>query len=237
MAIYRNTGNSGTRFWSWKLILLPVHVALIGLIVLAGCSRHTQNENDSKKQASWDREAREQLMDMISQDQNIRKKLNKETMKDPGFMKKWTNIDSLNSICFKNLVDSLGWPGIDEVGTDGLEAAFLLVQHSRDLKFQERMLPVIEKDVKKGSLNPYDYALLADRVRVNSGRPQLYGTQLSMIMGTNKAKLDPMVDSSRVNARRRELGLRDLDWYLEQVEDQTDFDVIGFDSEHAGDGN
>ncbi len=124
-------------------------------------------------------------------------------------------------------MDSLGWPTLDAVGQAGLEAAFLLVQHATDPEFQQRMLPRVEADVRAGRLNPQDYALLVDRTRQKQGKLQLYGTQLSMVPGSRQATLDPIADSANVDARREELGLPGLAEYLDLVEQQTGFDVVG----------
>ena len=115
------------------------------------------------------------------------------------------------------------------MGTEGLEAAFLLLQHATDTAFQRRLLPEVEEDVRAGRLDPQDYALLVDRTRQHSGHRQLYGTQLTLVPGTREARLDPIEDSASVDERREALGLPPLERYLEVVEERTGFDVVGWE--------
>lgn len=199
------------------------------LILISSCSGYKKESAKNKSEPYWTADLKQELLDMAETDQKIRQQLNKETMSDPEFIKQWADIDSFNTMQLKKLIDSLGWPEIDEIGQDGLEAAFLIVQHSTDAAFQKKMIPLVEKDVKAKHLNPQDYALLVDRSRQKEGLNQIYGTQLTLIPNTEKALLDPIEDSASVNLRRKDLGLTSLGWYLNYVENQTGFDVIGYD--------
>ena len=57
---------------------------------------------------------------------------------------------------------------------------------------------------------------LIDRLEVKAGRPQLYGSQLSLRDG--RLVLDPIADSANVDVRRRTLGLGPLAEYLRKVD-------------------
>jgi hypothetical protein len=59
----------------------------------------------------------------------------------------------------KEIVKRYGWPGPELVGADGAHAAFLLVQHSPDLAFQQAMLPLVRRSYESGKLS-LNYALL-----------------------------------------------------------------------------
>jgi len=58
--------------------------------------------------------------------------------------------------------------------------------------------------------------MLVDRLEVKAGRPQIYGTQLSLENG--EWVLDSILDSARVDERRREVGLPPLAIYLRLVD-------------------
>ena len=58
--------------------------------------------------------------------------------------------------------------------------------------------------------------MLTDRLEVKAGRPQIYGTQLSLRNG--RWVLDPIVDSARVDERRSKMGLPSLAEYLRLVD-------------------
>jgi hypothetical protein len=67
-------------------------------------------------------------------------------------------------------------PGRTLTGEDGAAAAWLLAQHAdRDL-VRRVFLDALRGGVDQGEASLAHLAYLEDRVRVNAGRPQLYGT-------------------------------------------------------------
>jgi hypothetical protein len=56
--------------------------------------------------------------------------------------------------------------------------------------------------------------MLEDRVAVNHGRPQIYGSQIGWKDG--KGFVKPMVDEEHVNERRAAVGLEPLEKYAER---------------------
>jgi len=70
------------------------------------------------------------------------------------------------------------------VGTDGVRDAWLLAQHAdHDLSTQRWALELLSKAVADGEANARHEAYLIDRVRMNEGREQLYGTQMADVAG------------------------------------------------------
>jgi len=87
-------------------------------------------------------------------------------------------VDEANTRWLKGQVDQNGWFTVSKYGRDADMAALLLVQHAdRDVAFQTDMLKILEPLVPAGETAKTNYAYLHDRVAVNSGRPQRYGTQ------------------------------------------------------------
>ncbi len=98
-----------------------------------------------------------------------------------------------------------------------MDAAFLIVQHAvHDTAFMRAMLPLITESHRRGDLDGGAVALLTDRVEVKAGRPQIYGTQLSLHDG--RWVLDPIKDSARVDERRAAMGLPPLAQFLRMVD-------------------
>jgi hypothetical protein len=125
--------------------------------------------------------------------------------------------DSANTSWLKTYVARWGWPSSGQVGRQAVEAAFLIVQHAvHDTAFMRAMLPAIEEAHRRGDLDGGAVALLTDRLAVKAGRPQIYGTQLSLRKG--RWVLDPIADSSGVDARRQKMGLPPLAVYLRLVD-------------------
>ncbi len=106
------------------------------------------------------------------------------------------------------LDDYEAWPGRRLVGEDGAEAAWLIAQLG-DLGLQRRALEHLELAVEAGDVPAAHYACLHDRVRMATGRPQVYGSQL--ITGDDGAVRPwPIEDPERVDERRSRVGLPPL---------------------------
>ena len=102
------------------------------------------------------------------------------------------------------------WFTATRVGRDGMEAAFLLVQHA-DSSVQEQMLPTIQRSYVAGEVSGQDFALLSDRVATWFGRAQKYGTQADIKAG--RVVFFAIEDSVSVDARRAKMGLMPLREY------------------------
>lgn len=120
-----------------------------------------------------------------------------------------TSIDRENLSKVLLLVEAHGWPRISEVGESAALAAFLVIQHA-EVEVQERFLPVISARVKEGEAKGAWLALLTDRIRVQRGLPQLYGTQSRYNAEAGKSQLLPIEDPEKANERRVALGLKPL---------------------------
>jgi len=121
-------------------------------------------------------------------------------------------VDSENTAWLRRRILTEGFPTPEQVGRDGVNAAFLLVQHAdADLAFQERVLPMIEAAYRRGTVDGQNLGLLTDRVLKARGMKQRYGTQTTMKGG--HLVIDPIDDSANVDDRRAMLGLPPLKEY------------------------
>lgn len=154
-------------------------------------------------------ELREQLLEMARVDQQARDGDWSQEM-----IEKMVAVDAANLPKIKQVVaDHHGLPGVRDVGADGLAAAWLLVQHAdTDAAFQQQVLAGLEPMVASGEVSAREYSLLVDRVLVNTGKPQRYGSQLAAISSAWQPK--PMEAPGQVDERRAALGLMPLADYL-----------------------
>lgn len=120
--------------------------------------------------------------------------------------------DSVNLLKVKNIIDTYGWLGADEIGQQGNLTLFLVIQHADSLT-QVTYLPVMRKAVEKGKAAPRDLALLEDRVLMNQHKMQIYGSQLRTNDKTGKYEFYPIEDEPNVNKRRAGVGLGPLEEY------------------------
>lgn len=91
---------------------------------------------------------------------------------------KGCTVDEENTRWLKAQLSQGGWFTVSKYGADADMAAWLLVQHAdRDVAFQADVLRILEPFVATRETAQTNYAYLYDRVAVNGGRPQRYGTQ------------------------------------------------------------
>ena len=101
----------------------------------------------------------------------------------------------------RNILQRHGFPRREQVGDFANQTVWLVFQHA-DLEYQKRFLPQMESAVARGDIAPLFLAALRDRIDVREGRPQKYGTQMD-----SNGQLAPLLDASRLNDWRQEVGL------------------------------
>lgn len=124
--------------------------------------------------------------------------------------------DSVNSLRIQGIIDEYGWPGKDKLGEDGNETLFLCIQHSDDLVLQDKYLPILKEAVEKGDAEPWHYAFLVDRVLMNKGEEQIYGTQKILSENPENSYIVPLKYPDDVDQLRSEIGLEPLAESLEE---------------------
>jgi len=124
--------------------------------------------------------------------------------------------DSINLIKVKNIIDKYGWLGQEEVGKQGAQTLFLVIQHADSLT-QVTYFPIMQEAVKKGKAKPQELALLEDRILTNQGKEQIYGSQVRT-NDLGKFEFFPIKDEPNVNKRRASVGLPPLEEYAKYFE-------------------
>lgn len=84
------------------------------------------------------------------------------------------------------------------------QTLFLTIQHA-DKRFREKYYPLLETSAKNGESNLFDMATMKDRILVDNGQQQIYGTQRDL-----DGKYYPIADIKGLNKRRRHVGLEKL---------------------------
>ena len=115
-------------------------------------------------------------------------------------------IDADNLARIEAIIEARGWPGESEAGVDGARTVFLVIQHA-PLETQERYLPLLEAAVSEGEAEPWQLAMLTDRVLVRKGLPQRYGTQYRIDPETGEKVYEPIEDPEGLAERRAAIGL------------------------------
>lgn len=133
-------------------------------------------------------------------------------------VKEFQKIIRLNFPIIKNIADRFGFPGYELVGKESSNNYWMLVQHSDfDVPFQKRMLELMKHKVDKKDASGQNYAYLIDRININEGKKQIYGTQV--LMGESGTKLKPCIDTLNLDKRRRSVGLESILNYLKRCDE------------------
>ena len=124
------------------------------------------------------------------------------------------SLDRINQSRLEEIVAKHGWPGVRLAGLHGADAAFLILDHA-PLAFQKKYLPKLQAATNAGDVPPMWAAMVDDRVRVNEGKPQRYGTQVLIKPGSKTWELRPIEDEAHVDDRRAAVGFEPLAEYLQ----------------------
>ncbi len=141
-----------------------------------------------------------------------------KTMSEKKFRDFQDSVFAAHQTLVIKVFDKYSYPGYDQVGKKGSNNFWLLVQHCDEQpKFQQQVLAAMKKEVDKGNADPVNFAYLTDRVRLNVGQKQLYGTQLAYNTDSCQAIPRLLADSLNVNQRRKSLGMEPVEAYLNQM--------------------
>lgn len=120
--------------------------------------------------------------------------------------------------CFNKLVHKYGFPTPSMVGQTAAISAFYIIQHSI---IKDKYYYMVKEAYENGDYWPEYYALITDRWRIQNGKIQIYGTQLSSERNSEGEQgayiLDPVEDFKNVNKRRLELGMPTVEEYVKKM--------------------
>ena len=112
-------------------------------------------------------------------------------------------VDACHNYRIWKLIADHGFPAKKTIGAKALISFWLLVQHQdMDLKLQKECL-------QRCGFALRERAHLFDRILVNEGKKQVYGTQFD----------EPIADRRYVDVRRKQAGLEPLAFYLKSRQD------------------
>lgn len=116
------------------------------------------------------------------------------------------------------LLDQYGWPTSSKVTEYAAAGAALIINHS-SYDLRAKYFPMLEAAFMKGEAQPLRYAKMKDRLLVEEGKMQLFGTQIKF--ENMQREPFPIADPEFVDKRRKEIGLGPLSPYLKERFDIT----------------
>ena len=128
------------------------------------------------------------------------------------------NFDTENLMKVEKIIDEYGWPTYSMVGVQSADAAFLVIQHS-SVEVQQKYYKLLSEAVHNNEAGKESFAMLTDRISVNTRGCQIYGTQVFRIKNPVSNQLGaykyfPIEDEKNVDSRRKEMGLIPLKDYF-----------------------
>lgn len=124
--------------------------------------------------------------------------------------------DSLRLAAFQALERRYGWPRAKTVGSTSVQQAYLLVQHAPE-RVQASYQDTLRAAHARAELPSPDYATYLDRLEVNQGHPQRYGTQRGrrvLATGQEEEYLLPVADLPHLDQRRATMQLDPISPHL-----------------------
>ena len=127
--------------------------------------------------------------------------------------------DSTNLASVSRILDTYGWPS--GLSDEANKAIFLVIDHS-DLNIMNKYIGLFRAAVEKGYLPMNDLVTMEDRMLMNAGKPQKYGTQAYSLVEDGKIVIYiwPVEDPGKLDALRKSVGLLPIEEYLEIVKQQ-----------------
>lgn len=145
---------------------------------------------------------------MRAEDARVRQELLESGELGGSYVPRMEAVHVRNAARLRELVAAHGWPHETIAGSDGAEAAWLIVQHAiGEPPFQRKMLGLLRQCEK---IPRWHAAYLEDRIAMYEGRPQRYGTQWIDDPVDGRIRPWMLADPGRVNELRAEVGLGPL---------------------------
>jgi hypothetical protein len=150
------------------------------------------------------------LIALAQEDLRVRAELAADGSLYRGYHARMRAVHDRHASRLAQILADQGWPGEPQVGPEGAQAAWLIVQHAiAQPGFQRQALSALSAAARRGEVPAWQMALVEDRIRTFEGLPQRYGTQFDW---DASGQLSPLriEDPLRVDERRQAVGLRPL---------------------------
>lgn len=162
---------------------------------------------------SWNINTQEKVLQALNKiyldDQRVRsiKNMSKKHLEIMKF------IDKINIIKVKSIIRNYNWPFDTFITKESSKVIFLVIQHST-LDIQKENLELVKQAVTRDKLSLSNIALLVDRIAIQEGNLQIYGTQVNQDLNSSKWSVFPIKDVDSLDKRRKIMGLPPIAEYL-----------------------
>lgn len=162
----------------------------------------------------------EKLDSLFKVDQKINAAIDsfeRNGFKDQLYVNSQKKLISENCKVGKDIYLKFGLPTYDLAGEYGAYCFWLIVQHADDdVSFQENVLERYKIESLSENVGNRELAFLIDRINVNKGLPQVYGTQV-FYDEDGFARFKQVASEKKLDSLRASLGLEEIDGYLNMM--------------------
>lgn len=193
---------------------------LIVVLFVSSCGKKKVEEKVVERKREFNQELADELRKMAEVDQVAAYIPQGEykNMTDEEWNSFKDSVFTTHGNRLKQIFEEDGFVGYDLAGKEGSQNFWLMIQHCDfDPDFQMSVLEKMKVEVEKDNAKPSNYGLLVDRVKLNTGQDQVYGTQVSYNLEICQAYAKNLADRENVNKRRKEIGLEPLEKYLNEM--------------------
>lgn len=105
-------------------------------------------------------------------------------------------------------------------------------RHNSDLAYRSKYLDLVKEKAEEGVLDKTDYAILNDRVLMEEGKPQIYGTQIKMAATIVEDELAmqlclwPVEYPAALDSLRSTVGLSPIEEYLKTSSESIGQEIV-----------
>ncbi len=186
----------------------------------------TVKQNQLNSYANYNVPLCELLDSMYEVDQRCRNKTDRfinhhnfaDSVLDLQLWSEVKKVDKYNYTILDSFFKHYGYIGYNLAGTSGENHFWLLIQHQdKHPGFQDSVLVRMKIEVERNNANKINFAYLTDRVKLNTGQLQVYGTQMIVNDESNSFVPRPCIDLDKLNERRKSVGLSTIEEYTKTM--------------------
>ena len=199
--------------------MIPYMIRLVFLSVLILASAHLIAAQSNPA-------LRDELLQMRDRDQAIRDKCANGTAEEQGkcLIDSADEVDRPNTKRINEILYASGFPLVAQVGSDGVKAFVLLMQHSGDIELRKKSQSGMKRAFKDKVLSANEYTNFVDRLLVDQGKLQIYGANFTA--KDNKLVMSPVKDPKNLDKRRKAIGLMPIAEYAKILGEMYKLEVV-----------
>ncbi len=162
------------------------------------------------------------ILKLKEDDLILRAQLLEKNELNGGYNRIMEEMHNRNAGILNDIMDEIGYPTIDKVGTAASDAAWMIIQHAiGQPDFMKKSLVLLEEAVEKDEANPLNLAYLKDRIATFQGDFQLYGSAYDWDEN-GELSPKPYDDIDKVNQRRKALNLNTVEEQTQIMRDRIE---------------